>query len=350
MPFKKYDPMITAESIKRAFSQASDDVTPASVISQKLEIEKKKDRSDKLQTIFFVFLAAICAAILIGNALVKDSPSADNLGFRMVCSGVYVVIFIFIFMFTKPKNHQPLQLEKVIQKFYAPVWKNIKPSIEEYFLLYAGEMAALSFDEFSQGWENWKETWKKDLGKVDAEICKGCGKESEGIWTKKKYYFDDLTIRNAPKYIKCRNCGNVFCGECYLKLEGLGHKCRVCGKNLREMGPNALKTGSNLLVVDPSVLLHKKSEKIELLDVSENSVEFVQKYQFTVQYQVIPNFFEFVDDYVVELKLHNHAIKMNDEWRLLAGLPDEMRSASEGKKGKSSEENPMTEVEGEKDE
>lgn len=325
---KEYKPLISKQAIEQAISTPPEEILPLELVIQQANLQQKIQRDHTIWTIFLTIVGLLSGLILTINAFVKDSPNTDAPVFRLLCSGVYLVILVSVFMRTRPSQNKPLSLPDMLKQFYSHVKSNTQPQIKEYFLLAPRELASLSFEEFQQGWKEWLTSWQKEATNQHHAQCEKCLKEDSGYWSKKDYFFDESYIRVNPRYFKCRHCNSVFCSECFLSFDGLGRKCPKCNKNIKEFGPNIVKQGTKLMVVEPrinSLILHQFFD-IKIIDQTETSANIQTTAVFKFQFEVIPNYLEIDEENRVTIHLYNTAVKIKDEWRLMAGLPSKLSS------------------------
>ncbi|MBN2047117.1 MAG: hypothetical protein JW750_04670 [Anaerolineaceae bacterium] len=321
---------VTQEDIERALRVNPDSAYPAAMLEAKVKLLKTKARNQATWKVILTILLLIIGGVLIASGFRQDQLGRSDSG--MLCGGaIYLACAIGLVSILRQQPTKPLGLQKTAEFYYSAILRNQKNhQLEAYLILTPDEMEKHSQDEVMAAWQNLLGKIPEQAAAQEHTECSRCHKTGTGLWSQKNYWFTAQTLQGMNVFLKCRKCGAVYCSTCVPKLDGLNSKCASCGSPMQEIGPKALRSGSQVFVESPDLKQNPPVIKVSVVDENLQAAEVVCEYSVTFQLPIIVNVTPepLGDRGMVTLAFHNRAVKIGDDWRLLGALPGMQRAAT----------------------
>ena len=229
--------------------------------------------------------------------------------------------------------------KELARSFMDEVMCQIDPDYSRALLLVSPAMIGVStLENASKSWESLKQRIMGEVRKREVAACGACGREKRGLWSISSfdpYLQDEEYIRKEKlRYFQCKECGNAYCGPCFLglKKEGVMRKrsCPSCGKKLDK--------SSHIFFTKPELEFKAQVREVTVNEVEEGRLVRVEA-RVEVNLKMNQKVAEGSGEKKVCLPLdergqvtchfRNSAIKTGEEWFLLGATPGREVSAED---------------------
>lgn len=241
-----------------------------------------------------------------------------------------------------PTQKRYESIREVIIRFYSRLCIDPKELVSKtdlfktYLVLAPNAMLELSENEFNKTWnEFWNEfdqTIETEVKNQEIATCTECGKKFEGIWAVDKYWFKDDALREMQILLRCLKCESVYCSRCYLNLKNW-HTCKKCGEQMKEIGPAIIREGFVTFIPNPILIKQAFISDIKVDQKGDNLADTLCEVTYNYKYKDIVQMrygglreIALGDRGKVICQFTNKAVKIGNEWRLIAAKPGSLQA------------------------
>ncbi len=197
---------------------------------------KRGARSSSMKRLLIMLgvavLAIVAGVFIIITARIGGSLLTEFYGWFSIAAAPVIVILGFLAFLRKPKQDSP---EKLLREFYNRILGIIPDYGKAYQLLSPNAMR----DEFATAagfTKKWKDNHHRLTSTLEDHLteetgCSQCDNRARGIWAPVLWQIADKEIHTRITMMRCPECGEIYCPDCYLALDDR-HRCRRCSKSL----------------------------------------------------------------------------------------------------------------------
>lgn len=319
-----------AHAVGGAEINAALNTPPEDAYPEEMRRERERRETSKRGSLKVGLILLTPVVLLIGLSLItsvfRRTLTSEN---RMCQGALYLAGVVALFGLSaglKDRTKYP-SLEDIVRRFYNNV-STKGDHFKSYELLAPARMHDTSQESFKQAWESVIDDVVAAVATQDEVTCARCGKTSKGLWAVNQWWFKDDYMANANLFVACPKCESVYCNHCYVALPNR-HECTKCGQKLKELAPGAFKSGLKTFMVDPQMRGSNQIGAVEINEVTDRVANITTEVHWAFSYtRIIPsdsamasNLIALGDRGKVVCRFHNKAVKIGEEWRLLAATP-----------------------------
>lgn len=329
MKTKKFYPQLSVEPVNVNMQTLDASAYPEPIFNKKIQMEKKELRNRIIGMLILTPLVFSFGIALIANVFLSGLPGLNFIG-----GILFIALALFLIAVIPPTKKWNEFIRKVISRFYSSLCIESKTGdFKTYLVLAPNTMLQVSEDEFKKNWDEFDQTIETEVKNQESAVCTECGQKFQGLRAVSKYWFKDCYLKENLILLSCPKCESVFCSKCYVNLKDQ-HTCPKCGKKMREIAPKMLQKGLSVFIPNPKLIKQANISDIKVDQTSDNSADILCEVTYNYKYKDIaqsspgssPRQIELGNRGKVICQFKNRAIKIGNEWRIIAANPGTLQS------------------------
>lgn len=334
MKTKKFYPQLSEELVNETMRTLDASAYPEPIFNKKIQMEKKELRTRIIVMLILTPLVFFFSIILIINVFQPGFFGVHDIGDRVIVSIFFLFFAVSLIAVIPPTKKWNEFIRKVVHRFYSSLCIEGNTSdFKTYLVLAPNTMLQVSEDEFQKNWDELDQTIKTEVKNQDSAACTECGQKFEGLWAVSTYWFKDYYLKENLILLRCPKCESVFCSKCYVNLKDR-HTCPKCSKKMKEIAPKILREGLDTFIPNPKLIKLAYLSDIKVDQKSDNSADILCEVTYNYKYEDIiepssgstPKQIELGDRGKVICQFKNKAVKIVNEWRLIAANPGTLQT------------------------
>lgn len=318
----EFKPDISREEILLASRTRKGEEYPEAVLKEKLSLEMKS-RRNKWIAIIIITPVALLLGIGLINMVLQPASYKDMTVSAVIIPGTFYLIcatILYSLVVSLESAKKSLAVVDRVASFYSELGflRPASNSFKSYLMIAPRSMEKTSQQAFADAWKQTLRDISLKVSHQDSVICTHCSKESQGLWSTGHHVIEDNFQPGEKLFVRCPDCSSVYCWKCHI---GFSNKqgCPNCDRKL--------KKGLEIFVIDPDVTGVGIMSELDTDKETESVANVICSIVFTFKGKSLVGGADDVDlgnRGKLVCKFHNKAVKIEDDWRLLAATAGDL--------------------------